>query len=296
MFPLGIKLRYVPVLQDITHNVKAQSGYFRLRMRQAHFVKNIVKCQCWEVASLDFTDTELKMSLRSMIMSTRSTSHPSLSLFHSVDTAWRGGGVIFQVIPQLEQEAREFMAGKIIILRRAYGNRVDSFFTPEALERAQDMYYDEKDKTVKSKDDDLMDELEQADNDFTFADDLNELSIEPTKRPTTATLGRSLYGNTDDDSVGTLDTVGQTLVGSPVSKTTHRSLTPETLPTDDSGTVTSGITVETRIDHMEGQLSSIHQMLAQLTKQAPTHTPERPEQASASGNKAADSSGIGRRR
>ena len=39
VFPMGIKLRYVPMLQDITHNVKAQSGYFRLRLRQAHFVK-----------------------------------------------------------------------------------------------------------------------------------------------------------------------------------------------------------------------------------------------------------------
>ena len=229
-------------------------------------------------------------------MSTRCISHPSLSLFHSVNTAWRGGGVIFQVIPQLEQEAREFIAGKIITLRCAYGNKVDSFFTPEAIERAQDMYYDETDKTVKTKDDDLMDELEQADGDFTFADDLNELSIEPNKRPSTANLGRSLYGNTDEDSVGTLDTVGQTLVGSPVSRNTHMSLTLETLPSDDSGTVMSGITVETRIDHMEGQLSSIHQMPAQLTNQAPTHTPARAERASASGTKAADSHVIGRRR
>ena len=173
---------------------------------------------------------------------------------------------------------------------------MDSFFTPEALERAQDMYYDEKDKTVKTKDDDLMDELEQADSDFAIADDLNELSIEPTKRPATANLGRSLYGNTDEDSVGTLDTVGQTLASTPVSKTPRRSSTPVTLTTDDSGTVTSGITVETRIDNMEGQLSSIHQMLAQLTKQAPTNTPARPEQASASGTEAADSPGIGRRR
>ena len=295
VFPLGIKLRYVPMLQDITHNVKAQSGYFRLRLRQAHFVKKIVKCQCWEVASLDFVDSDLKQSLRSMIMSTRSVTHPSLSLFHSVDTAWRGGGVIFQVIPQLEQEAREFMAGKIITLRCAYGDKVDSFFTPEAIERAQDMYYDETDKTVKTKDDDLMDELEQADGDFTFAEDLNDLSIEPKQRPSTTNLGRSLYGNTEEDSVGTLATVGHTIVGSPVSRKSQRPSTPDT-PNTDSGTVTSGITVETRIDNMEGQLSSIHQMLAQLTNQSSTYTPERPEQASASGTKAADSSGIGRHR
>ena len=62
-FSLGIKLRYVPMLQDITHNVKAQAGYLRLRLRQAHFVKKIVKCQCWEVAALDFVDSDLKLSL-----------------------------------------------------------------------------------------------------------------------------------------------------------------------------------------------------------------------------------------
>ena len=140
-----------------------------------------------------------------------------------------------------------------------------------------------------------MAELELANGDFTFAVDLNEPSLEPSKRPPTANVGRSLYGNTEEDSVGTLDTVGHTIVGNPASGKTRKSPAVN-MSTDDSGTVTSGITVETRIDHMEGQMSSIHTTLAKLTNKSPTHTSDWPEQASASGDRAGGPSRTGRNR
>ena len=98
------KLCYLPLLTDCRHNPNLCANYQRLIRRQEIFCKLLVKIQFWEVTNLDFFDMKLKVTMRDILMSFKSVKLPTLSIFHSVDTAWKSSGIVFQMIAQMEEE------------------------------------------------------------------------------------------------------------------------------------------------------------------------------------------------
>jgi hypothetical protein len=89
---LGIKLCIVPELNQLT-NTTTRGKAKRLRLlRQAAFTMKIEGQTSREVSNLDYFGAALGQSLRSLIMTIKSTAHPAIPFFHSVDPRWDGNG------------------------------------------------------------------------------------------------------------------------------------------------------------------------------------------------------------
>ena len=72
-FPLGIKMRLCPQVQDTTDPATA-TKFDRVRIRQAAFLANVIKTRSFDIGVLDFQDPLLNgQTLRSMVMNIQST-------------------------------------------------------------------------------------------------------------------------------------------------------------------------------------------------------------------------------
>ena len=95
-FPLGIKMRLCPQVQDAT-DPTTSTKFDRVRIRQAAFLANVQKTNTRDVGVLDYPDPLLFLhTIRSMVMDIRSNQDPEKKVFISVDKHFRGEGVCFQ--------------------------------------------------------------------------------------------------------------------------------------------------------------------------------------------------------
>jgi hypothetical protein len=216
-FPNGVRMRLVPEITPLMGpNSRAKAD--RLRNRQANFVQYSIKIANWEIATLDFVDTELDASLRDLLMAIRARSRPQFPLIHSVDAQWQGNGYVITVIPDFQSEARTVLAGILPFLAFHYPDhreRLDAMFTPAAVERAQLATWDPVSHSVITAEDGIIASLEEVDTDL----DLNpgEVLVEggpsasardiPARPDPGRLQGRTLYGG-DTDSVSTVNTRG----------------------------------------------------------------------------------------
>ncbi len=216
-FPNGVRMRLVPEITPLMGpNSRAKAD--RLRNRQANFVQYSIKIANWEIATLDYVDTELDASLRDLLLAIRARSRPQISLIHSVDAQWQGNGYIVTVIPEFQSEARTVLAGIIPFLTFHYSDhkeRVEAMFTPAAVERAQSAVWDPVSYAVITAEDGILAQLEEVDADLDIAP--SEVMVEggpsntvhntPTRPAPGRLQGRTLYGG-DTDSVSTINTRG----------------------------------------------------------------------------------------
>jgi len=105
-------------------NTTTRGKVERLRLRQAAFTMKIEGETSREVSILDYFDPALGQSLRSLIMTIKSTAHPAIPLFHSVDPRWDRNGWVFSFLPQLTAEANACVAGLLPYLRYLVGPKL----------------------------------------------------------------------------------------------------------------------------------------------------------------------------
>jgi len=166
-----IKLRIVPEMNQLT-NTTTRGKAERLRLRQAAFTMKIEGQTSREVSNLDYFDAAFGHSLRSLIMTIKSTAHPAIPLFHSVDPRWDENGWVFSFLPQLTAKANTCVAGLLPYLRYLVGpelhSTVEKSFTAEVAERSAQSFWDADAGKVVSPTDALVDHTLDADPDYDF--------------------------------------------------------------------------------------------------------------------------------
>ena len=195
---LGIRMRLTPEISRLT-NLSSVAKATRLRKRQQAFCQNIVRITSWEISQLDFADKDLGCTLRQILMSLRSTEPGSehLKLFFAVEHRYwmQDGGFVFLVLPIFEQEARMTIAGLLPYLKflakekRQPADRIEGFFTTEAVARMAGAFYDPTRREVISEDEAYLDDITTCAEDMHF--DLTEMLTDKASDKATATISPS---------------------------------------------------------------------------------------------------------
>ena len=268
-FPNGIRMRLVPELTPLT-NTYTRVKIDRLRARQSAFTKGVLRATTWELHSLDYASKETGTTLRDLIMGIRAKEKPELLLFHSVDDHWQGNGHVVTFLPSFQSEARMILSCLLTYLQFYHPDKaadIATYFTEPAVERAEEAKWDPVRYCVITPDDEMIDDLLEADTDFDLPDDTADSRTAAaiadstsgstrTSRPEADNLSRTLYGR-DEDSVSTMATnrTGR-------KKVTFKSTEPTTVASTQQSSITSmqdgqGSTVSSISQTIEDRFASM---------------------------------------
>lgn len=224
--PNGVKFRFV-TLRSAATNRSFITKLDRLRIRQKTFSTKICQTSSWDPVHLDHIVRDGTCSLRNYIMSILSSEYEDIGLFHSVDLDYNGDGFVFTYLPEVKAEAETAIQTLYPLIRHANNiskklieetsndndeveeqswqpltiAELQSFFTQEAVERTEDMYYDNKKHCI-------IDPL--VDNNLEFIIEEDSFS--------------KLLGPDKDDIIATTE---NTTPGRPAPRVLHSSLIPE---------------------------------------------------------------------
>jgi hypothetical protein len=216
-FPLGIKMRLCPQVQDAT-DPATSTKFDRVRIRQAAFLANVIKTRSWDIGVLDFQDPLLNgRTLRSMIMDIRSTQDPEKRVFISVDKHFQGVGVCYSYTNHFAGEAPAWIRGLLSYVKSLYPiavhGQLEKCFSTDAVRRAASSRWDPVKNCVVSAADtainaicedwDIDDEFEFPDTDTSkFELDLSAI-LKENKPMASAKPGKNSTDPYDKDSVST---------------------------------------------------------------------------------------------
>jgi hypothetical protein len=208
VWPLHLCLRAVPLLKDVM-NSHVKEGIKRLIDRQASFNDEDLgkkKINTWEIKALDFKASASGKMLRDMIMKIRQQDEPTLPLFHSVDHLRSNRAtVVFTCMPVVESEARSIVSSLATYLKHRHGDEVIEFFTKDAQVRARESFWDEEHQCVRNEDDAHVESLlNDIDADYVLQPvSKKKQTASPPAHPVPPSLQCNIFGEEDNDSVGT---------------------------------------------------------------------------------------------
>ena len=167
IFPGGMKFRFIPQLSSLA-SAKSIANFRMITLRQAQFCSKVLGAESWELQNIDVIDSQAKTTLRREVMRIKSISRPNLSVFLSVDKTFNDKSVTFSFIPEMEPEARMYIAALLPYLRHVSGKWVEKYFTPSAIERAEDMVWNEESREVWSPNDEAVQQVIHLDEEYQF--------------------------------------------------------------------------------------------------------------------------------
>ena len=219
-YPLGIRLRLVPVISDVL-DPRAKSQVEYLRNRQDAFLKYCLSAECWDIQGLDTaSDSFGGWTLRELILQIPvNPSNWDIKLFVSADKQWEKQSIKLTFLPQYEDVARNVVASILtfcrwmveLMLEPHLIQGMDKVFTPQAVQRANECKYDQEAGVIISEHDYYCGTLLslEADYDLTeFATRDVEAKAEAqdvviTNTPTTPKPKRVVHAPSTDDSIKT---------------------------------------------------------------------------------------------
>lgn len=140
-YPNQIRLRFVKNKAD-TVNPTEKSKIDKLRDRQKLFTRDILTSTTFDIIQLDYARQRNNPTLRQMIMSIKSKSHPNTPLFHSVDLDWKGEGYAFQFSPDMGEEAACITYTLLPYLEHFYPDAdVKTYFDESTISRCATMKF-----------------------------------------------------------------------------------------------------------------------------------------------------------
>ena len=148
-FPSNEKLRFVPYPQFV-QNTQVKIQYSEIRAMQYSFTYHTSFAPSFDIINLDTQYTGLDCTLRELIMSF--DCGKDKQLFNTVDFAYNGKSVLF-VFPKAYQDtALNKIADLPSYAYFRFGLRfLQKYFTPEALQRAEDAPWNEEEQRAVSK-------------------------------------------------------------------------------------------------------------------------------------------------
>jgi len=105
----------------------------------------------------------------------RSKESPYLPQFTSVNKQWNGEGV--GMLPQIEAEAHNVVAGLLPLMRYKCGDVVQKVFKPDAWIIHVESRWDPISRNVRTADDDRIEAIEETDPEYLCEQDLLTFSI-----------------------------------------------------------------------------------------------------------------------
>jgi hypothetical protein len=129
VFPLGIRLRFIPPAADFSYS--GQQLFVKTRHRQDVLLHTIVTIECGDIVDIDARKNGY--SLRELIMRIQATN-TSHSLFLSVDPVInQPTTTVFVCLPRFETEARSIVSNLRYHLQPPPGFSVNYWFTDAAI-------------------------------------------------------------------------------------------------------------------------------------------------------------------
>ena len=286
--PNGIKFRFVTLRSSATSRASI-TKLDRLRIRQKKFLQKICQSSSWDIVHLDRSLRDNTPTLRQLIMTLTSSEYEKVSTFHSVDLDYNGDGFVFTYLPELRTEAESSIQTLFPLLR--HHNKVShtifddsqeqpnttedsptapitddelmTFFTQEALDRTEDMYFD---KTKKC----IIDPLIDDNLEFVMEDDVYDRLLGPDVeidhatlhipgRPAPRVLESSIIPIGDADSISTF---GGSLGARRNPPIRNRHLVGNFRPPSSDESVTSSNTTVTT-----DEFNSLNQRVESITSQ-----------------------------
>ena len=212
--PLYLRLRFIIPRADAT-STHTITKLKRFRERQKNFLNKIGMTPVPSIVHLDWRKSPTAQTLRELMMELKSTVYENTPIFFSVDLDWTQTNHTVTYLPVMKDEATHTLHTLIPLLRYIIENQEEtldfkplsrddlhSFFSDEAVEDTEEMYFDEKLGRIV---DPLMDA------NLAFVDDENLLGAfetetegAPVERPELQQLQTGNFPGNSGDSISTL--------------------------------------------------------------------------------------------
>lgn len=144
--------RRVPAVRDLSSQTSLDNVAL-LAVHQSKLFKNIGKVTTTKIVSLDRVDSQLSLSLRSILMGLRASHDPGLRLFHSINWARNRDGYVITFLPQLKDEAIAVVATLPTHRRQFVGESTTTWFSSPANRRTRGAQCCERTNRVTAKQD-----------------------------------------------------------------------------------------------------------------------------------------------
>jgi hypothetical protein len=134
----------------------------------------------YEIALLDYSFVDGKgyeASIRKQLMWIASQEQDYFSQFMSVTSQFKGTGVVFTFILQLESEARSLVASLIPIFRYENGDEIKKFFKPDTWKMHEDTYCYPDLQVAVTPDDKRVDNIAEQDLEYQWIEDGTEVEL-----------------------------------------------------------------------------------------------------------------------
>jgi len=206
-------------------NLKTREKAESFRLRQLQFCTHMVAMRSWEILSLDTPDSSGLPTIRERINSLPSFSMEGVDLFHSIDTSFQQGAVVFTFHPDREEEARAMVIGLIPYLKwqattglgtltrketdTLHSKYVYRYFSQEAIDRSFGAVWNTETNCVDSPNDREVDALDDVDPEFDLSRFVSVTTDDATvtgDEPSTRIRPHDVEG--DDETMSTIGTAG----------------------------------------------------------------------------------------
>jgi len=264
----GFPLYYIPDKSHIINN-HSRSGAAIITARQHKVLKNLVVRTNWLVSGIDRVDTTTGISLRTMIsrIQWKDKSGNERQLFHSVDDTYNKNGVIFTWHPEFDDQASMVMTGLLAYLRAEYGDSVEQYFTSDCIDMQSGQKWDASKGGIVNEDDDHIIDVQNNTTWWDIDDKTggNKIVMDVTNVVTTT---KPVEG--DDSSLPTVNTNPMNPSEPqlpPLTQMLLNSPPPAATQTNETATVSSGLTLDTvatRMDAVEGSVASVQSNMAEV--------------------------------
>ena len=175
-FPLGVRMRLIPTVDDSRISQSTRDQLPRLRHKQEIFLHHMARVPFKGLAlgALDMTDACFgDLSFKTLVLTNVFTRRdPGKQLFHSIDQSWRAGEVFFTVHPDLLSEAYAIIDGFLPYLRSRIVDWpldiFDRFFKPSVVSASRDRVWDNQAFGAVSATDHAVAAILDIDSDYDF--------------------------------------------------------------------------------------------------------------------------------
>lgn len=254
----GFPLIFVPDRMYL-HSTASKAGAAVVALRQAKLISKLETRMNWGVAGLDAINKKHGISLRVMLSRITHTGEDGVErqLFHSIDSSWNEEGVVFGWHLIFDEQAQTVMAGLYPYLRSIYGDTVEQYFSIETTSLQGKQTWDPAQGGVVGEDDMAM-------SGICGDEPWWEIGVETDTVPkynisvdvSNITSGK-VVPVPDDGSIPSINTRKTSVPNVSVAAMLNAPPPVQPQRSLDDATVSSGVTLDTRLDTVENDVGDI---------------------------------------
>lgn len=236
-----------PYIQDKVRKCITQHG---------QFCKCVQSTSCEGIDHLDQMNRPLKKTLRQLILELPDAN------FINVDLNWTRSSFAILYPIKYEQPAKERIANLGAYLHKEYGDHILQSLPVETQQIIREVTWDSETGRPLSKLDRELDDIIEDGETLEFVD-ISLITNASSDRPSSAAPSNTFIPQLDSNSVSTFGTMSPERVKKP-----NVSISPTSTTENDTTTVVSGMTMETKMSHLESRFDKIEEILHALVGKA----------------------------